>query len=335
MTSTSTKWRNSCCTCAIATNRLRRELEPRLILVDSVVVDVVVNVEGLPQRGSDTYADTSASFAGGGFNVMAAASRLGLRAVYAGVVGFGPFATIAQDAMRDEHIVVAIPPVESVDTGFVVAMVEPDGERTFLTSNGAESTLTSSQLDGVDILSNDVVYFSGYALLHESNADAILALVRRLPSEVVLLFDPSPLVASIAGSVLDQIFERVDWLSCNAREAQLMTEISDPVLGAERVLVRLARGSVVVRCGRDGCVVAEAGGRGEIVDGFPVEAVDSNGAGDTHVGAFVALLTQGSRPLDAARWANAAAALSVTKRGPATGPSMSEVESFMATYARS
>jgi sugar/nucleoside kinase (ribokinase family) len=316
-------------------NRLRRELEPRLILVDSVVVDVVLNVDDLPQRGSDTYADTSTSFAGGGFNVMAAASRLGLRSVYAGVVGLGPFATIAQDAMRDEDIVVAIPPIENVDTGFVVAMVEPDGERTFLTSSGAESTLTSSQLDGVEIQSNDVVYFSGYALLHESNAEAILALVHRIPSEVILIFDPSPLVASIDRRVLELIFERVDWLSCNAREASLMTETSEPVLAAELLLDRLGRGGVIVRCGRDGCVVALSGSRIEKVEGFPVNAVDSNGAGDTHVGAFVALLAQGRSPLEAVSWANAAAALSVTKRGPATGPSMHDLETFIVTHERS
>jgi sugar/nucleoside kinase (ribokinase family) len=314
-------------------SRLRRELEPRLILVDSVVVDVVVNIEGIPERGSDTYADTSASFAGGGFNVMAAASRLGLPAVYAGVVGLGPFATIAQDAMRDEDIVVAIPPVTGVDTGFVVAMVEPDGERTFLTSNGAESTLTSSQLDGVDIYANDVVYFSGYALLHTSNAKAILALVQRIPSEVVLVFDPSPLVATIDRGTLEAIFQRVDWLSCNAREAGLMTDASDPIVAADLLLERLDRGAVIVRCGEDGCVVASSAGT-EKVEGFPVVAVDSNGAGDTHVGAFAALLTQGLGPVQAARWANGAAALSVTRRGPATGPVMHDLEAFIGAHDR-
>lgn len=266
---------------------------------------------------------------------MAAASRLGLRAVYAGVVGLGPFATIAQDAMRDEEIVVAIPPVAGVDTGFVVAIVEPDGERTFLTSNGAESTLTSSQLDGVDIHTDDVVYFSGYGLLHQSNARALLALVRRLAPEVVLVFDPSPLVAGIDRGALDVIFERVDWLTCNTREASVMTGASDPILAAELLLDRLVRGSVIVRCGRDGCVVASSGGPIEKVEGFPVEAVDSNGAGDTHVGAFAALLTHGRSPLDAARWANGAAALSVTRRGPATGPVLHELEAFIAAYDRS
>jgi sugar/nucleoside kinase (ribokinase family) len=90
-----------------------------------------------------------------------------------------------------------------------------------------------------------------------------------------------------------------------------------------------------VRCGRDGCVVASSGGPTEKVEGFPVDAVDSNGAGDTHVGAFAALLTQGRSPLNAASWANGAAALSVMRRGPATGPVMHELETFMAAHDRS
>jgi sugar/nucleoside kinase (ribokinase family) len=146
----------------------------------------------------------------------------------------------------------------------------------------------------------------------------------------MLVFDPSPLVASIDHGALEVIFERLDWLSCNASEANVMTGASDPTVAAGLLLDRLVRGSVIVRRGRDGCVVAISGGPIESVEGFRVDAVDSNGAGDTHVGAFAALLTQGRRPLDAAKWANAAAALSVTKRGPATGPLLHELETFIA-----
>jgi len=60
-----------------------------------------------------------------------------------------------------------------------------------------------------------------------------------------------------------------------------------------------------------------------------VASVDSNGAGDCHVGAFAAMLAMGRGPLEAARWANAAAAMSVTTRGPATGPTMDELERFL------
>jgi sugar/nucleoside kinase (ribokinase family) len=67
----------------------------------------------------------------------------------------------------------------------------------------------------------------------------------------------------------------------------------------------------------------------EIVPGFVVESVDTNGAGDCHVGAFAARLALGRPPLEAALWANAAAAMSVTKHGPATGPTLLELEAFL------
>ncbi|MEO9181713.1 MAG: PfkB family carbohydrate kinase [Acidimicrobiales bacterium] len=303
----------------------------RFVLVDAVVVDVVLRVDALPQRGSDVAVDESSSLAGGGFNVMAAASRLGLPAVYGGILGFGPFATIAQNALHDEGIVVALPPATGLDTGFVVALVEPDGERTFVTGNGAESTLTTSQLDDLHITQSDVVYFSGYVLLHESNAVALVDMLARLPSQTLFVFDPGPLVGDIADSHLDAVLKRVDWFTCNEREAEVLTG-REPRAAAQEILSRLARGSVVVRCGPRGCVLALRDGEARDVPGFEIVALDANGAGDCHVGAFAAFLVGGCDPFEAARWANGAAALSVTRRGPATGPTMSELEMFMSQH---
>jgi sugar/nucleoside kinase (ribokinase family) len=302
---------------------------PRLILVDSVVVDVVLNVDALPERGSDTLVEHSDSFAGGGFNVMAAASRLGLASVYGGVVGLGPFATIAQEAMRLEDIVVATPPIDDVDTGFVVAIVEDGGERTFLTSVGAEATLSTSQLDELDVTESDFVYFSGYALLHESNARALLGFLTQIPAATCFLFDPGPIVSEISASMLDAVFERVDWFSCNQREAFLLADSADPAEAARGLRARMNRGGAIVRIGGDGCVVAESERHSEVVPGFAVVSVDTNGAGDCHVGAFAAQLALGRPPVEAARWANAAAALSVTKHGPATGPTSQELQEFL------
>ena len=301
----------------------------RLILVDSVVVDVVLQIDALPERGSDTFVERSDSFAGGGFNVMAAASRLGLPAVYGGVVGLGPFATIAREAMRAEAIVVATAPNGDLDTGFVVAIVEADGERTFLTSNGAEATLSTSQLDELDVNENDFVYFSGYALLHESNARALLSFLNRIPAKTCFLFDPGPIVGDIPDHLLAAVFDRVDWFSCNDREAALLTQSSEPTNAARLLRSRMRRGGVIVRVGPKGCVVSQSEDPSIEVPGFPVESVDTNGAGDCHVGAFVAMLAAGRSPLEAARGANAAAALSVTRRGPATGPTRIELDAFL------
>ncbi|MFJ9543675.1 PfkB family carbohydrate kinase [Streptomyces sp. NPDC101225] len=76
----------------------------------------------------------------------------------------------------------------------------------------------------------------------------------------------------------------------------------------------------LVRADKDGCRPAAPGRPPVHVPGFPVTAVDCNGAGDAHVGAFLALLGQGHAPWTATRGANAAAGCAVTRRGPATAP---------------
>jgi sugar/nucleoside kinase (ribokinase family) len=65
------------------------------------------------------------------------------------------------------------------------------------------------------------------------------------------------------------------------------------------------------------------------VPGFRVTVVDTNGAGDTHTGGFLAALADGADDAEAVRRANAAAALSVTKPGPATGPTRAELAEFL------
>jgi sugar/nucleoside kinase (ribokinase family) len=89
-----------------------------------------------------------------------------------------------------------------------------------------------------------------------------------------------------------------------------------------------------VRNGSAGChvaAVAVAGDRPAVrhVPAVNVVAVDTNGAGDCHTGAFVAALLGGLDPLAAARRANAAAALAVTRRGPATAPTAAEVDALL------
>jgi sugar/nucleoside kinase (ribokinase family) len=137
---------------------------------------------------------------------------------------------------------------------------------------------------------------------------------------------PGPLVDQIPDGTLRAVLERVDWVSCNEREAQLLTGQRDAFRAAEQL--GAGRSGVVVRLGVDGCLV---GGRGGVlpVAGFPVEVVDTTGAGDTHVGAFLAGLAAGLDPVRAARRANACAAVSVTRAGPATSGTPAEVEQLL------
>lgn len=284
----------------------------RLVHTGQVVLDLVMAVPALPPPGGDVLASSTNLVPGGGFNVMAAAARSGARVLYAGGHGTGAFGDLVRAALTAEGIELAHEPTPELDTGVVVALVDASGERTFATGTGAEGRLRSAALAEVVPKDDDVVYVTGYSLLHKSNRKALLEWLPRLPGSRIL-FDPGPLAAEITPGDLHELLSIVDILSCNAREAD--------VLGA---LPPVA----VVREGAKGCRIHEHG-RVTDVPGFPVDAVDTNGAGDTHCGVLAAELLRGSTLLDAAVRANAAAALSVTRRGPATAPRRAEIDKLV------
>jgi sugar/nucleoside kinase (ribokinase family) len=302
----------------------------RLLHLGNVVVDVILTVPALPGRGGDVLASRTQTAVGGGFNVMAAAVRQGLPAVYGGAHGCGPFGAMARAALAGEHIEVLQAPKPDMDTGLVITIVEPGGERTFFTSPGAEATLTAADLDTVEAVPGDAVYLSGYSFVHPDNRAALLGWLRSLRDSHPVIFDPGPLAGSIPGEVLRSVLDRADWLTCNAAEAEALTGRAEPRAALAVLASRYEATAVVVRTGPGGCLLGQGGEEPARVPGFRVNVVDTNGAGDTHTGVFLAGLAAGEGVLGAARRANAAAALSVTRRGPGTAPTAAELARFLA-----
>jgi ribokinase len=299
----------------------------RLIHTGQVVMDLVMRVPALPERGGDVLARDTTLTPGGGFNVMVAAARSGASVTYAGAHGSGRFSDQARAALAAEGIAVAQQPAPGEDLGLCVVMVDDEGERTFVTSTGAEGRLHPEQLASVAVAPADLVYVTGYSLMHEENRAALLRWLPGTPAPV--LFDPGPLAAEIPGEVLAALLPGLAVLSCNASEARALSGGDSSEAAALNLAVRLSAGAaVVVRDGPGGCLLARDGGVRRI-EGFPVKAVDTNGAGDTHCGVLAAELLRGTVLEVAARRANAAAALSVQRNGPATAPSQAEVDAFL------
>jgi sugar/nucleoside kinase (ribokinase family) len=298
----------------------------RLVAVADAIADVVLDVPHLPARGGDVLAGATSVVAGGsGFNALVAAARQGLPGVLAGTHGTGPFGDLVRAAVAAAGLGVAHAPEPDVDTGFTVALVEPDGERTFLTSLGAEARLDGERLEHVEVRGHDAVYVSGYDLVYPETGPAVGPWLSRVAAGCLVVTDPGPLAGDIAVGVLEDVGRRTDWFVCNGREAQRLTGRGEPAAAASGLADRWARAGAVVRLGGQGCLVAW---RGEVhaVAGHAVEAVDTNGAGDVHTGVFVAALLGGASPLEAAARANAAAAIAVTRRGPATAPTSTELD---------
>ncbi len=302
----------------------------RLLHTGQVIVDLVMALDTLPATGGDVLAQSASFEAGGGFNVMAAARRNGLAVVYLGRHGNGRFGDLARAAMQAEGVEMAQTASTDKDTGLCVSLTEATTERTFISHIGAEGDLSADDLARMVPQADDYVYVSGYSLLLEGKAQALLDWLLALPRAITVVFDPGPLVKAPDSALMMALLPRIDIWTSNGPEALAFTgagTLADALVDLNRHLPIDAL--LVVRDGPNGCWVSR-NGQAEHVPGFKVRAVDSNGAGDAHAGVFIAGLANGLTPAQAARRANAAAALAVTRWGPATSPGTPEVDALIA-----
>ena len=303
---------------------------PRLFCLDHVLIDVVLKINALPVRAGDTLASEQLVTTGGGFNAMSAAARHGMRVAYAGRLGVGPFSSLAIAALDGDHIAAPVDRNEDVDTGLCVVLLEPDGERTFVTSPGAEATLRARDLETLGVRGGDYVLVSGYNVMYPRVADIVINWLTHVPEEIIVVFDPATRMTDIPEANLGAMLERANWLLCNATEASLLSGSDDAVTSAVALSSKYDALNVVVRNGSKGCVVVPRKEVARTVDGFVTTVVDTNGAGDVHNGVFLAELASGHEVAAAARWANAAAAMSISRLGPASCPPREEVAEWIA-----
>ena len=306
----------------------------RVIHTGQVVIDLTLRIEAIPEPGGDVFADESSMAVGGGFNVLAAARRMGVETLYAGPLGEGPFAQVARRAL-EEIGVDHVGPVAPGDQGYCVAMTDARAERTFISTCGAETRGPVDAFDHLEVSGDDVVYLSGYSLADEASRTALERLAGRLVGTragCTALFDVSPMVGSVPMSSLERLGALGPVWSLNEREAglladrlELRVEAGDHAGVCEALSGRL--GKVLVRAGEQGSWFSD-GGAAHHTPSIPVTPVDTNGAGDAHSGVLAAALARGIDLTTALRWANVAGALTTTRFGPATCPTESEIKTL-------
>ena len=287
-------------------------------------------VDAMPPRGGDIIARQSLFNAGGGFNVLLGATRLAMPVAYAGRVGDGPMGTQVMSHLTPASIPLLLPRTTGEDTGFDIGFVESNAERTFVTSPGTESRLSISDLHTISLQSGDAVYISGYDLCYPISGTSLGTWLPTLPAPCLLVIDPGPLVADIPATRLQMSLARCDILSLNAREIEILTKCTDVPEAASLLVPRIAPdGFVIARDGANGCWLASTHLAPTHIPSRLTQAVDTTGAGDAHVAALLAYLSQGNDIDTAARIANIAASLSVEKMGSATGPTSAELDAYL------
>lgn len=312
----------------------------RVVLMGQILVDLAVRGEALPSPGGDVWAIDEGMHVGGGFNALVAARRMGAEAVSLSPIGEGPYSSLIQAALAREGIVDLGPRVVGIDNGFCIAFTDRTGERTFISTKGAETMAPASAwADFVRTMHpGDVLYVDGYLMDHPANREAAEAALRVLPEAVRVVLDVSPVIGIPGELPSDGVI-----VSMNRREAQEIVHRSghtsvrnrcdQPREVAQGVLAVLDR-PVLVRAGAEGAYFVRPAGTApnagnEDVIHVPtprVKAIDTNGAGDAHSGVLAASLAQGIPTEQALLLANCAGALSTTVVGPASCPTREEIE---------
>ena len=215
-------------------------------------------------------------------------------------------------------------------TGKCLVFITPDADRTMNTFLGITSSFGPEQVEEVVIRESDYLYIEGYLLSSDTGFEAALQAqlyARAAGVPVALTLSDPFIVSAFRGRVRTLLEHGVDLLFCNESEAQTYTE-SEKTSDACGALARDV-GRFAVTCGAGGALVWD-GESAIAVSGFPVEAVDTNGAGDLFAGAFLFGVTNGYDPAQSAKLATYASSRVVAQYGPRLDVSLKgEVERIL------
>jgi ribokinase len=285
-----------------------------VLVVGSLNMDLIVRAQGLPEPGQTVAGSGFATAPGGkGANQAVAAARLGADVSMVGCVGDDPNGRALRQALLDDGVNCdGVRTVTDVPTGVALITVNAAGQNTIVIVAGANGALEPEHLDALEtaLLKARVVVCQ--LEVPEAVVGHTLAKARALGKTVIL--NPAP----ATGPLPAQWLPWIDYLIPNETEAQLLSGV--PVAGREgasaaaQVLLARGAGKVLVTLGEAGALLAGP----ESVQHFPafsVVAVDATAAGDTFIGGFAAALALGCAEVEAIRFAQQAAALSVTREG--------------------
>ncbi len=310
-----------------------------LLVIGSINADLAFEVARLPRPGETIVASASAVRAGGkGANQAAAAVRLGQETWFAGNVGSDAHAPALREALAATGVGLEL--LHQVDgpSGQAVVLLQADGQNAIVVQPGANLEWygprgANRAWNGLREPLASRVAEAGALLLQreipdEVNAEAV-GLARHAGVPVVL--DAGGADRPLPPTLLAQL----DVLSPNetelARLSGVRTDSHDQVLAAVQVLQRQGAGAVLVKLGARGALLVERNGAVLRQAAFPVQVVDTTGAGDCFTAAYAVALLEGRPAAQRLRFACAAGALCVQAKGALPSmPSRRALEQFLA-----
>lgn len=302
----------------------------KLVVLGSINADHILNLESFPKPGETlTGSQYQVAFGGKGANQAVAAGRSGADIAFIACVGDDDTGRRVCTQLASDNIDIApVATVAGESTGVALIFVNAQGENVIGISAGANSALTPER---VNAQHDRIAQASALLMQLESPVESVLAAAKiAKQNDTAVILNPAP---APARALSDELLGLVDIITPNETEAEKLTgvkvETDDDAARAAQCLHDKGISTVIITLGSRG-VWASRDGQGQRVPGFKVEAVDTIAAGDTFNGALVTALLE-EKPLpEAIRFAHAAAAIAVTRRGAQPSvPWRHEIDGFL------
>lgn len=302
-----------------------------VVCLGDFVADIIVPIPRLPLRPNDHQIAHGLQLEPGGIgNFAIMAARLGLNAAVLDCVGDDLYSRHVRAALATEGVDVSALQLLTGKRSTVILNVSDDDARHVFVGALADVQLTEIPAEWATMIATArALFLNGYAFVEASRPEVVLeamGIARRQGAEVC--FDPGPFISMVgAGRILEAIGECSMLLLTHA-EALQIAEGSSPEQLARQLLARGPR-LVVVKLGAEGCLIVNDSGA-QRLSAVEVLARDTSGAGDAFDAALLTGILHGLPLTQAGRLANAAGALTATRKGGGTQlPTRSEIEALL------
>jgi sugar/nucleoside kinase (ribokinase family) len=254
------------------------------------MTDVIVRPEGPLARGSDRRASITIHPGGSGANQAAWLASFGVKVDFVARIGA---ADVESETARFKAIGVTPHLVgdRTHETGRLIALIDPDGERSFLTDRGANEALEAGDIPDALIEGAALIHLSGYSFFASSPRAAVLDVMRRTGDKPIGVDPASAEFLREVGADKFLAWTRgAAILFPNEEEAAILAGSDDPETQCARLAARFPL--VVIKRGAAGAEAAQGALRWRI-NAPKIEAIDTTGAGDAFVAAFLAARLSG------------------------------------------
>ena len=295
-----------------------------IVVVGSISMDMVTSTPRIPVVGETVIGTSFATTPGGkGANQAVAVGRLGYPVHMVGKVGTDGYGQPLLDGLAEAGVSIESMGRFEGSSGLAPIFLAANGQNAIVIVQGANADVDRAHIDRhAELIRGAGIVLCQLELPQETTLYTIQLCAE---AGVPVMLDPAP-----AAPLPDAVFGQIAWFTPNETEAALYVGSGLSAEDAAQKLLDKGLKGVVLKRGAEGAYVAVAGGKAEWVPAFKVEAIDTVAAGDCFNGSFAVALMEGKAPWEAARFACAASAISVTRRGAqASMPGRDEVEGFL------